>query len=296
MRRPRSKPPFRPSASSRAALPTRTKIGRDASIPVKAKARLRVGGHGILTSGSESCPWNQQHKDKSYVVRDEHGWKGSIGDVAAFLNGVKAPRSLYFRQPAFRGLPGEEPGFLVEILKGVFSLTTSRRLRFQKLVGDLKELKLAVTEGNITMEQNMIDPCTFQVILNEVQVVGILQFHVHDLRSGLTTNTTRSSSQRCRTPSPSASGILRSSPTSAATTRASQTATSSRQSSYIHERLKAVEVPKGANDEVAGAEAMQDNCTAIGCLSWWRKSHPRWVICVILTGQSARPRSMRTRA
>ena len=36
-------------------------------------------------------------------------------------------------------------------------------------------------KGEITMEQNLIDPCTFQVVLNGQDVVGVLQFHVDDL-------------------------------------------------------------------------------------------------------------------
>ena len=45
------------------------------------------------------------------------GWKISVGDIrSAFLNAVKAPRNLYFRQPK-RGLPGLEPGQIAEIKK-----------------------------------------------------------------------------------------------------------------------------------------------------------------------------------
>ena len=48
------------------------------------------------------------------------GWKVSVGDIrAAFLNGIPAPRELYFRQPK-RGIPGLQPGQLIEVLKGVF--------------------------------------------------------------------------------------------------------------------------------------------------------------------------------
>ena len=60
----------------------------DASIPPKPKARLCIAGQ-----------WDP------------------VGDIrAAFLNGVPAPRKLYFRQPS-GGIPSLQPGQLVEVLK-----------------------------------------------------------------------------------------------------------------------------------------------------------------------------------
>ena len=84
----------------------------NASIPVKAKARLCVGGHRDPDLGQERLAVDAP-------TATSKKWVGSIGDVqSAFLNGVAAPRGLYFEQPV-RGLPGEASGRLIEILKRV---------------------------------------------------------------------------------------------------------------------------------------------------------------------------------
>lgn len=95
----------------------------DSNIPLKAKARLCVGGHRDpdLRAGAlltEAPTASKMAFTALLAMAGMHGWKVAAGDVeAAFLNGNEARRNLYFRQPA-RGLPGLEPGVLIEVLKG----------------------------------------------------------------------------------------------------------------------------------------------------------------------------------
>lgn len=112
-------------------------------------------------------------------------WAVCIGDIrAAFLNGEEAPRKLFFKQPV-RGLPGLLPGQLVEILKGVFGLSTFPKLWWLRLSRELLEIKF--TEGNVTyfLKQNDIDPCVFQVMGRrdgiDEGVCGLILTHVDDL-------------------------------------------------------------------------------------------------------------------
>ena len=109
-------------------------------------------------------------------------WVASIGDIrAAFLNGVPAPRSLYFEQPK-RGIPSLEKGQLVEILKGVFGLSTSPKLWWMKLSNDLKNMELEHEGQKYYVSQNTIDPCVFVLMEKESQeVVGLILTHVDDL-------------------------------------------------------------------------------------------------------------------
>ena len=73
-------------------------------------------------------------------------WKASSGDIrAAFLNGVPAPRQLYFSQPR-RGIPGMEPGSLDEILKGFFGLATSPKFWWLRLSSELRDLTVEHAE------------------------------------------------------------------------------------------------------------------------------------------------------
>lgn len=79
------------------------------------------------------------------------------GDVkAAFLNGIPAPRSLYFSQPK-NGIPSLQPGQLAEVLKGVFGLSTSPKLWWMKLSKDIVTIKIDYMGTTITVKQNHID-------------------------------------------------------------------------------------------------------------------------------------------
>ena len=63
------------------------------------------------------------------------------GTSSTFLNGVPAPRQLYFRQPR-GGVRGLQPGQLVEVVKGVFGLSTSPKLWWMKLSQELCSLEV----------------------------------------------------------------------------------------------------------------------------------------------------------
>ena len=109
-------------------------------------------------------------------------WHISVGDIrAAFLNGVPAPRQLYFRQPR-GGIRGLEPGQLIEVVKGVFGLSTSPKLWWMKLSQDLCALSLNVGGDAVYVEHNPIDPCVFRLVSSNRQcTVGLLLTHVDDL-------------------------------------------------------------------------------------------------------------------
>ena len=126
--------------TSRFAYRDKNKAKRreDSTIPVKAKARLCIGGHrdpdlkaGMLVTEAPTA--TKLALSTLLFIAGQLQWKIAAGDVeAAFLNGNEARRNLYFSQPA-RGLPGLEPGALVEVIKGVFGLSTSPRLWWERL-------------------------------------------------------------------------------------------------------------------------------------------------------------------
>ena len=147
----------------------------DASIPCKAKARLCVGGQRDPDLGQVQMSVDAPTANRFSLLVGLHvalarGWVVSIGDIrAAFLNGVEAPRNLFFRQPA-RGIPGLAPGQLVEILKGVFGLSTSPKLWWLKLSKDLLSLKVKGENGeDYVVEQNEVDPCAFRVCQTQLE-------------------------------------------------------------------------------------------------------------------------------
>ena len=73
-------------------------------------------------------------------------------------------------------------GAALEIVKGVFGLSTSPKLWWLKLSGDLKGLTVAGPDEEIYVVQNPIDPCVFMPVGRESnRVRGLLLTHVDDL-------------------------------------------------------------------------------------------------------------------
>lgn len=161
----------------------------DPNIACKAKARLCVGGQrdpdlGVKEMEVDAPTASRHSLLLGLQVALVRGWLVSIGDIrAAFLNGVEAPRSLFFKQPV-RGIPGLQPGQLIEILKGVFGLSTSPKLWWIRLFSELTQITFQVHGKDYQIIQNNIDPCVFQVLRVDGeghQVCGLIFTHVDDL-------------------------------------------------------------------------------------------------------------------
>ena len=165
----------------------RSKRRQDDSIPCKPKARLCVGGQKDPDLGqiemNVDAPTASRHAVLlGLLLALARGWGVAVGDIrAAFLNGVEAPRGLFFRQPV-RGIPTLVPGKIVEILKGVFGLSTSPKLWWLKLSNDLLQLSIDHEEKTYYIEQNEIDPCAFRIRQQgDGQICGMIFTHVDDL-------------------------------------------------------------------------------------------------------------------
>ena len=101
----------------------------DPQIPPKPKARLCIAGQwdpdlGVKDLATDALTVGRQSVILALQLALARAWVASVGDIrAAFLNGIPAPRKLYFRQPR-NGIPSLQPEQLVEVLKGVFGLST----------------------------------------------------------------------------------------------------------------------------------------------------------------------------
>ena len=159
----------------------------DASVPPKPKARLCIAGHMDPDLGhtdmAVDAPTTGRH---SILLALQlalcRSWKVSTGDIkAAFLNGVPAPRKLFFSQPR-GGMPTLEPGQLIEVVKGVFGLSTSPKLWWIKLSTDILEIKIKDVDAELFVTQNVVDPCVFQFVDKDSQEIrGLLLTHVDDI-------------------------------------------------------------------------------------------------------------------
>ena len=159
----------------------------DPSVPAKPKARLCVGGHNDPDLGrmdmSVDAPTTSRHSILLAIQLSlAREWDISVGDVkAAFLNGIPAPRQLYFRQPR-NGIPGLDSRQLVEIIKGVFGLSTSPKLWWMKLSSDIKGMVLDYDGEKVGVVQNPIDPCVFMLQGKDSKKVrGLMLTHVDDI-------------------------------------------------------------------------------------------------------------------
>ena len=165
---------------------SKRKAAPDAGIPCKPKARLCVGGHMDPDIGKVEMQCDAPTATRTSLMLTlqkslNEDWEVCTADVqAAFLNGIPAGRNLYFRQPK-RGIPGLEPHQLVSIEKGVFGLSTSPRLWWEKLSKDVTNLKLEVEGETLVVKHNLIDPCVFEFRTLEGEVRALMLSHVDDL-------------------------------------------------------------------------------------------------------------------
>ena len=158
----------------------------DPSVPARAKARLCNGGHRDpdLRKGTfqtEAPTATKLAFMTMLFLAGQFSWLLAAGDVqAAFLNGNEARRNLYFSQPP-RGLPGVEPGALIEVGKSVFGLSTSLRLWWEKLSSDLKKIDIKINGEVLKLVQHELDVCYFLLRDSDGNLYGALITHVDDL-------------------------------------------------------------------------------------------------------------------
>ena len=199
------------------------------------------------------------------------GWTLAAGDIeAAFLNGVEARRDLYFEPPA-DDLEGVEPGGLIEIVKGVFGLSTSPRLWWDKLAQSLLEVKVETAHGTLHLVQHSLDNCLFLVINKDNQLFGLLATHADDILVSAPTPVRKALEQAL-------SGVF---PIDAweeastgleycgVTVKQEKNQVTLSQEHYVNTRLQTVDIPKGVLPEDPADEvAKMDNQSTIGALSW----------------------------
>ena len=151
----------------------------DKSLGPKPKARLCIAGQydpdlGRIEMSTDAPTVSRYSIVLALQVALARGWRVSVGDVrAAFLNGLPAPRNLYFKQPK-RGIPSLQQGQIIEVLKGVFGLSTSPKLWWMKLSSDLKAMEIQAEGQKLRLMQNIMDPCLFMLQDEKAQIRGLL--------------------------------------------------------------------------------------------------------------------------
>ena len=184
------------------------------------------------------------------------------------MNGDEARRNLYFSQPA-RGLPGMEQGTLVEVIKGVFGLSTSPRLWWERLSRDLLQLDIKIKGQSLKLEQHELDACYFLLRDGQGELHGALITHVDDLLIAAPEETLKDLQVQLSSIFPISEWETGSFDYTGSQISQDEDGIHVAQKSYVNSRLEVVEVPKEiSNDETADAVTRSDNQSMIGALSW----------------------------
>ena len=250
----------------------------DPSIPPKAKARLCIAGQHDPDLGrvdmATDAPTTSRHSILlALQLALAFDWMVSVGDIrAAFLNGLPAPRKLYFRQPK-RGIPTLEEGQLVEVLKGVFGLSTSPKLWWMKLSSDLNNLKVHYRNSTVEVMQNEIDPCVFMLrTQGQEKVRGLLLTHVDDLMLMAEPELCKAMQRELSKSFPVDDWEENDFEYVGCEYSCKADRVEVRQKTYTNSRVEKVNIPAGSKpDDMANPEQIEENRTVIGCLSWLAK-------------------------
>lgn len=197
------------------------------------------------------------------------GWRIGVGDIrAAFLNGLPAPRNLYFRQPK-RGIPSLVLGQLIEVLKGVFGLSTNPKLWWMKLSADLCEMEIEYGGDKMNFRQNEIDPCVFMLSGGGGDTRALLLTHVDDIMLMAEAPLLDLLQEKIKAQFPIDEWENDSFEYVGCEYECQGDAVKISQKVYSNNRVEKVTIKPGDQDEAeASPEQREENRTAIGCLSW----------------------------
>ena len=246
----------------------------DPTVPPRAKARLCIGGHrdpdlrkGMLQTEAPTA--TKLSLMTMLFLAGQFSWCLAAGDVqAAFLNGNEARRNLYFSQPV-RGLPGVEPDALIEVIKGVFGLSTSPRLWWEKLSCDLKKLDIRVNGETLKLVQHELDVCYFLLRDAHGTLQGALITHVDDLLIAAPPHVLEAMKVSLSGIFPIAEWDVGEFEYVGTNIKQDDAGIHLSQMSYVNSRLETVEIPKNVIlDDRADGVTKIDNQSTIGALSW----------------------------
>ncbi|CAK0817025.1 unnamed protein product, partial [Prorocentrum cordatum] len=161
-------------------------------LPVKAKARLCVGGHmdPRLAQGDlrTDAPTDTRNSTMLFfTICQRFDLEIYAADVeAAFMQGDEQPdQQLHMAQPR-EGLPGLNPKQLIKILKGVFGLATAPRQWWAKLKRKLLAVEEKLSDNYaFRLHQHSLDPALYYGYDQHGELCAVVVAHVDDLLLGI---------------------------------------------------------------------------------------------------------------
>ena len=266
------------------------------STPWKAKARLVIGGHedpdlagGRITSDSPTV--GRATLILLLQICCSRAWQAAAGDVtAAFLNGIYIQRELYMRQPR-GGVRGLGPRQLLRVKKGVFGLTESPRLWYDRLTSVILNHVFLIGDTEYRMTQCPLDPCVYMLQSAEgVEPVAYVAAHVDDLLVIADKEVNQKVREQLSKLFPVDDWELDEFDYIGSHVSTKPGEIMINQEAFVDGRLFVLDVdPKAENEQEASDEQAIDNRSLVGALSWLAgQSRPDLQCGVALTQQRQR--------
>ncbi|OLP87512.1 Copia protein [Symbiodinium microadriaticum] len=242
----------------------------------KPKARLVVGGHadpdlqsGELTTDSPTVARSSMLS--VLQVCASRKWCAAAGDIqAAFLQGVELQRDLWIAQPR-GGVESLDPRQLAKVNKGIFGLTESPRMWYDRLSGVLTTEIFKYQGIEYRLVPSPLDACVLMMMRTDDQgePEALLTIHVDDIMIAAPTEMNRYLQKEISRLFPVDDWIENSFEYTGSLIHVSDSGITVNQATFVDGRLFTVDVPKNQDGKMpADEEQTIDNRSLLGALSW----------------------------
>ena len=247
----------------------------DPTVPWRPKARLVVGGHvdpdvEEVKKYADSPTVSRAALMLVLQIATSRQWQAAAGDVqAAFLNGLEIKRELFMHQPR-DGVPGLLPNQIIRICKGVFGLTESPKMWYERLVQVITDETFFLGDKNYFLEPSALDPCVFMLLEKKGDTpAGYVTIHVDDLLVTAPAQLNKELRECLSRLFPVDGWEVGSFDYIGSHIDMQEEKTTVTQTSFVDGRLFTIDIPKELPDDTPADEEMKiDNRSLIGALSW----------------------------
>ena len=244
--------------------------------PWKAKARLVVAGHQDPDVGAEGLIVDSPTVARSSLlvvlqICASKKWQACAGDIqAAFLQGVELQRELWMALPR-GGVDGLHPRQLARIRKGVFGLTESPRMWYDRLSGVLVSEVFYIEGETYKLCPSPLDPCILMLLKDGKpgEPLAYLAIHVDDILVVAPHKVNQTLREKISDLFPVDDWIADAFEYTGSFIRNDEDGVFINQANFVEGRLFRVDVPRQqAGYQPATLEQEIDNRSLIGALSW----------------------------
>ncbi|OLQ15724.1 Copia protein [Symbiodinium microadriaticum] len=244
--------------------------------PWKAKARLVVAGHQDPDVGAEGLIVDSPTVARSSLlvvlqICASKKWQACAGDIqAAFLQGVELRRELWMALPR-GGVDGLHPRQLARIRKGVFGLTESPRMWYDRLSGVLVSEVFYIEGETYKLCPSPLDPCILMLLKDgkPSEPLAYLAIHVDDILVVAPHKVNQTLREKISDLFPVDDWIADAFEYTGSFIKNDEEGVFINQANFVEGRLFRVDVPRQqAGHQPATLEQEIDNRSLIGALSW----------------------------